>query len=257
MSASIGRSTVPISNRILQAFPRSNAGPALGLDDIEVVTRQVCDTLLVDIMLYAEEIAPSWGTCKRRLDDIFADLDVRRQGVQVVLGIEVEVDTVIAQLLHISLATRSRTTLRVGRTHVGRVFANDVGNGALVVSHLFDAFGRADGIEGVVGPGVGGDLVAFGNHALDQGWVWCGRVDSAFSKIIACDEESGAEAVGFEDVEELRGVKIGTVVVSQGNDVLRNTIVDVGSVRDRPGKRARVIGCRRARWNGVRVAGSV
>ena len=52
-----------------------------------------------------------------------------------------------------------------------------------------------------MGPGVGGDLMAFGDHALDEGWIWRGGVDGAFSQVIACDEEGGVEAVCFEDVE--------------------------------------------------------
>ena len=95
----------------------------------------------MDVMLNAQEIAPGHSTCKRSSDDIFTDLDIRGQGVQVVLGIEVEVNAVVAQLLHISLAPRSRAALRVGRAHVGRVFANDVGEGTLVVGHLFDTLG--------------------------------------------------------------------------------------------------------------------
>ena len=43
--------------------------------------------------------------------------------------------------------------------------------------------------------------MAFGDHALDEGWIWRGGVDGAFSQVIACDEEGGVEAVCFEDVE--------------------------------------------------------
>lgn len=68
--------------------------------------------------------------------DVFRVLDLGGERVEVVLGVEVKVDAVVAQGFHIGLAAGLGGTIRVGRSHVGWVFADYVGEGTLVFDHL-------------------------------------------------------------------------------------------------------------------------
>lgn len=63
-------------------------------------------------------------------------------------------------------------------------------------------------------PGVGGDLVAVGSHALyGRGVAGCG-VDLAFVDVVACDEEGALCVVLFEQVEDVVSVVVeGAIVV--------------------------------------------
>ena len=65
------------------------------------------------------------------------------------------------------------------------------------------------------------------------------------------------EAVGFEDVEELGGVEVGTVVVGQGDDVGDNAVIDVCGVGDAAEEWSGVVDCRSAGGDGIGVACSV
>jgi hypothetical protein len=63
-------------------------------------------------------------------------------------------------------------------------------------------------------PCVAGDLVALDMHSLDDIWVDGARVvDSTFSKIYTGDEEGGFCFVKPQNVEEVRGVDIWSIVI--------------------------------------------
>lgn len=64
-----------------------------------------------------------------------------------------------------------------------------------------------------MGPGVGCDLVALGNHPLYYGWVRRRGVNWAFANVVAGDEERSMETICFQGVEELIRVEIRTIVV--------------------------------------------
>lgn len=85
-------------------------------------------------------------------DDILGVLDRRR--VQVILGIEVEVDAVISKRLHVGPTAGFLTALRVRGPHVRRILSNNVGDRSLVLHHLILADSRRDVREAVVGPSV-------------------------------------------------------------------------------------------------------
>ena len=57
-----------------------------------------------------------------------------------------------------------------------------------------------------MGPGVGGDLMALGDHALDQGRVRGSGVNRAFAKVVAGHEECGMEAELLQKVQQLGGI---------------------------------------------------
>jgi len=54
-----------------------------------------------------------------------------------------------------------------------------------------------------MGPGVRGNLVALGNHTLDQVRIRFSEVDSSLAVVVASDEESRVEIVSLEQVEKL------------------------------------------------------
>ena len=145
--AATSRRAVPVRDWVLETLAGSDTLPALGFDEVEVVRCQVRDTLLVDIVLDAEEVATRGSAIDSGFDNILADLDVGGECVQVVLGVEIEVDAVVAELLHVGLAAGGAAALRVGRAHIGWVFSDDVGEGALVVGHLLDALGGPDRVQ--------------------------------------------------------------------------------------------------------------
>ena len=200
---------------VAEALAGGNALPAIGLDETVVVAGQVRDRLLDNVMLYREVVGDTLalGVSEGRFDNVFGVLDLCRQRVQVVLSIEIKVDAVVAKGFHVRLAARRGVALGVGRAHIGWVFADDVGKGALVLAHLGFAHIRRDVLEGIVGPGVRGDLVALGNHTLNDRGVGSGGVDRTLSKVVAGDEKGCVEAELLEYVEKLAGIKVWAIVI--------------------------------------------
>ena len=86
-------------------------------------------------MLDGEVIVRPRG-CEDAFHDVLRILDLRWERVEVVLSVEIEIDAVVTQGLHVSLAAGFEGTLRIGRSHVCRVFADYVGKGTLVLDHL-------------------------------------------------------------------------------------------------------------------------
>lgn len=106
-------------------------------------------------------------------------------------------------------------------------------------------------------PGVGGDLVAFGVHALDHcGMSGCG-VDGAFADVGAGNEEGGLAAVGLEQVKDVRCVAgVGPVVVGDGDGAGVLAAVDASAaVRDSADLRAGDVGSAAAGGSDVFRAG--
>ena len=79
-------------------------------------------------------------------------------------------------------------------------------------------------------PSMGGDLVAGGDHALDQRWVGGGRVDWSFAKVVASDEERGFEVELIKEIKEFASIFVRTVVICESNDIVLNAVVDVISI---------------------------
>ena len=94
-------------------------------------------------MLDGEEVGCAW-LGQVGSGDVEGVLNLGGERVQVVLGVEIKVDAVVAQCFHVGLAARGAVALRVWRAHVGGVFANDVGDCALVLDHLLHALVMGD-----------------------------------------------------------------------------------------------------------------
>ena len=98
--------SVPVRLGIAEALAGCNAFPAIGLDEPVVVRSQVGNGLLDNVVLDREVIgnALALGVGEGSLDDVLGILDLRWERVQVVLGIEIKVDAVVAKGFHVCLA---------------------------------------------------------------------------------------------------------------------------------------------------------
>ena len=130
----------------------------------------------------------------------------------VTYGIQVEVADDITQVLHYGLACRIAG--RVGRTHVCRVFSDDVPDGHFVLDHLIIALRIGDDAKILMRPCVRCDLVALCDHALDNIGPLCGCVNGSFADINSGDKECGLESVFGKLVKNSVGVDVGTARVS-------------------------------------------
>lgn len=137
----------------------------------------------------------------------------------------------IAESVHIGFAVCG-LALRIRGPHICWVHAKNIGNGALVLSHLLHAHVRGDFVETVVGPGVRGDLVAFIDHSTDQVRVRVGSVDGAFVVVVSRDEKGGVKAKFLEDIKELARILVGSIVVSQRHYVVLGAAMDIVVVSD-------------------------
>jgi hypothetical protein len=146
------------------------------------------------------------------LEVVFGDLDVGQ--LVVVVGVEVEVRDDVAEALHRGLA--GVTAGGIWRAHICWVFAKDVAERHLVLNHLVVTLSLGDGAQVLVRPGVAGDLVALGDHAANNVCPARGRVDGALVVVDTGDEERGFETVLSELVEDLVGVDVRPIIVSDG-----------------------------------------
>jgi hypothetical protein len=135
--------------------------------------------LLVDIVRNDKPVGSVCGALASNVakEEVLRVLDQVRRVHQVVLRIQVVVDDVVAEGLHVSFAAGRGVAVGERRPHVGGEEAQDVVERDLVVVHLFEALspgqfvhglGRGVGAEILVGPGMRRDLMASGVHALDD-----------------------------------------------------------------------------------------
>lgn len=150
-------------------------------------------------------------------EDVLARLDLGRRVIEIILGVNVEVDDVVAELGDIVQAPRVARARGVGRAEILGEPAKDVAEGHLVVDELL----RADLVGGrgeiLVRPRVRGELVAGGVHPAQDGRVAGGFVvDLALAEVVARDEEGGLDVVCVEHVEDVVGERVGAVVKGEG-----------------------------------------
>ena len=86
-------------------------------------------------MLYGEIIGNASNT-QGSSHDVFRCLDLGRTWIQVVLGIEIEIDAMITEYFHVRLTARCRIALRVRWAHVRGILSDDVGECSLILNHL-------------------------------------------------------------------------------------------------------------------------
>lgn len=90
-------------------------------------------------MLNGEIIRSRLG--QRSCDNILRILDLRGKRIQVVLGVEIEIYTVVTKSQHVCLATGGCVALGVGWPHIGRILADDIGQCTLIFAHLIVTHG--------------------------------------------------------------------------------------------------------------------
>ena len=121
--------------RVLETFASSNAFPAFGFDQTIVITSQICNRLLNDVVLNRKIVCDPCSA-ERGFYNVFGCLNLSRKWIEVVLSIEIEVDAMISEGFHVGLAARRSIALRVWWAHIRGIFADYVGEGSLVLDHL-------------------------------------------------------------------------------------------------------------------------
>jgi hypothetical protein len=159
------------------------------------------------------------------LEPVLGDLDVARVVLFVVVGVDVEVRNVVAEIGHVLLAAGVDGAGRVRWAHVCGDLTQDVAESHFVHPHLILAVDGGDLGEVEMCPGVRGDLVAFSVDPLDGVGVLL--VDTALVDVGAGHEEGGLGVVGFEEVENVLGeVSLRAIVISQGYSSRFCTVID-------------------------------
>lgn len=230
---------IPIFLGILQTFSGRHPLPTFALDRLEQKRTQVRHRWFDYVMLNREEVG-SRGNAHQLLHDLLRLIHIRGENIDGILRVQVEIDPMISQSLHVGVAPRRIVALRIRRPHVGRILADHVGDGSFVLDHLLLPHVGRNSRQAVVGPGMGGDLVTFTDHALEQVRPGGRGIDSAFPQVVSRDKEGGREAILFEEIQESRRVQIGAVIICQGHDVGLGAAVDVLIVADLPQARPRI-----------------
>jgi len=153
--------------------------------------------LFVDVVLNVQIT----GVARRsrshgRIPQVYTDLDLTGIAVEIALSVEVEIGDVVAKVHHQLLAISSAN--RVRRTHIGRVEAENILQCNLVPNHLVLTLRCRHLVEVLVRPSVASNLVALGDHALDDIAVL--HIDHTLAKVVAGDEKGGDGAMSFEGV---------------------------------------------------------
>lgn len=177
-------------------------------------------------MLYGEIIGNASNT-QGSSHDVFRCLDLGRKWIQVVLGIEIEVDAMIPECFHICFTARWRIALRIRWAHVRGILSDDVGERSLVLDHLLLSHIRGDVLKAVVGPGVRSNLMSFVDHTLDDRRVRSCCINGTFAEIVARYEECSVEAEALQRIQQFACVQVWPVVIGQRNDIFLHAIIDV------------------------------
>jgi len=107
-----------------------------------------------------------------------------------------------------------------------------------------------------VAPTVATDLVAVGNHTLDDGRVpRVGIADLAFPGVISHNEECGWDVVPLERIQQLRCVDVRPVVESECNFPPYRAVADIDPVWNTAELRSREVGRAAADWYLVAITG--
>lgn len=142
--------------------------------------------------------------------------------------IQVEIGDNISQISHILLTLTSAG--RIGRTHVGGEFSENVGKSHLVFDHLVDTLFLTDDAEILMRPGVASNLVTFSNHTLNHSGPWLSRiVDCALANIDPGDKEGRLEIIRGEQIHYIVGVEVWSIVVGDGHSARFNALINTPS----------------------------
>ena len=173
------------------------------------------------------------------LKEVLGVLDQIRRVHEVVLGIEIEIDNMVAEGSHVGLAAGCRIAIGIRRAHVGREEAQDVVEGYLVVVQLVQTLGSGNDVLTLgsstrakiqMAPGVRNNLVTSRVHTLDQ---TCPRVvavvDLAFAEIVSSNHETRDHTVRFKSVQDRFRVDVRAIIKSQGKHAVDGAVIDACS----------------------------
>lgn len=208
---------IPVLGIIAETLPNRHRLIPSCLERIDHELSEVVRRLLVNIVAQLN-VRVRLGIRRHSIgEDVLARLDLSRRVIEIILGVNVEVDDMVPELGHIVQTPGVARAGRIGRAEVLGEPAEDVAEGHLVVDELLraDLVGRRG--EVLVRPRVRGELVARGVHPAQDGRVARGLVvDLALAEVVARDEEGGLDVVGVEHVEDVVGQRVGAVVKGQG-----------------------------------------
>lgn len=185
---------------------------------------EVVDSLVVNVVTDAQPLRVGGRSTvfgDVALEVVLGVLDLVDIVLVVVVGVNIEVSDVVAEVSHVLLATRLSCAAGVRRAHVGGNLADDVAEGHLVLDHLVLAIRGRDSAHIQVSPGVGSDVVALGIHALDDTGKLRGGVDFTLVDVVASDEECSLSVVCLEDIEDVSGVVLLWAIVVGQSDCAR------------------------------------
>lgn len=149
-----------------------------------------------------------------------------------VAGIDGLCNKGVPHFLHVLETARLGITLTIWRSHVGRVFANDIGNGTFILCHVHLPIFALDGVHVRMGPCVRDDLMSFGDHTLQQLGPSITFVKFAPAVVDSRDHEGGLGSSHFELVKQLICVDSRPIVESHGNSARLLAVHDVLAIRD-------------------------
>lgn len=218
--------TVPVGLRLIHALTHGDTLEATCLQGLDHGNGQVEGGKLVNVVANSK-LASSGGLDGAQVADevVLSDLDLLRSKLVVVIGVQVEVRDDITQVLQDVLA--DSIARRVGRAHVGGVFADDVADSHLVLDHLVINLSLGDLRKILVGPSVGSNLVTLGYHALNNGAPVL--VNSTLANVDTSDKEGGLETGGGKLVKNPVGVDVWAVIVGNSYSSGLAALVDTST----------------------------
>ena len=163
--SSSSSTSVPVALWIVEAGTNSNTSISLSLHTLKHMLSQAVNSPEMVIVSQRQERALRW--CAAIQSVIKVRLRIANLGLAIIIpvkSIEVGLDNMVTQVGGTRLA--GCVAGEIWWTHVGWEETEDVVDGLLVVVHFAVKTGQVEGGEVLVGPGVGGDLVAFAVHTL-------------------------------------------------------------------------------------------
>lgn len=171
-------------------------------------------------------------------------------------SVDIEVCDVIAQVGHILLAPRLRSAVRIRRSHISREESKDIAQSHLITVHVLLSLGTCEVGQVGMSPSVRCNLMSLVVCTFDRRSPRkSGIVNFSFAVVVASDEKGCLGIVLLQYIQDMLGVDVWTVIVSNGNGSSHCAVVNASStIQDIAELRSCNSGSTSARWNLVVVA---
>jgi hypothetical protein len=144
--------------------------------------------------------------------------------------IDIEVCNMIAKIGHILLAPRRCSTVRVRGSHVSREETKNVTQSHLIAVHVLLSLSAREIGQMRMCPSVGCNLMSFVVCSLNcRSPGKSGVVNFSFAVVVASDEEGSFGIVLLQHIQNVLGVNVWAVIISNGNGSSHCAIVDTSS----------------------------